>query len=145
MTNLAVEAAFDGMSFNTLLPEKIGMWQHFALVARSFGPGIWLLFSLTYSRGNYREFVNRWRIVLVLAFLLPVSVVLSRASHYELIRIQPHLEPFEVGVTWWRSFSPTANVLKDGLVYIYYGCCDTSIGLATVPLDELVEHTMRGK
>src|SRR4051794_38520729 len=39
---------------------------------------------------------------------------------------------------------PTATVLKNGLVYIYYGCCDTCIGLATVPLDELVEHTMRG-
>ena len=40
---------------------------------------------------------------------------------------------------------PTANVVKDGLLYIYYGCCDTCIALATVPLDELVEHTMSGK
>jgi predicted GH43/DUF377 family glycosyl hydrolase len=35
---------------------------------------------------------------------------------------------------------PTGAVVKDGLLWIYYGCCDTSIGLATVPLDELVEH-----
>ena len=35
---------------------------------------------------------------------------------------------------------PTGSVVKDGLLWIYYGCCDTSIGLATVPLDELVEH-----
>ena len=40
---------------------------------------------------------------------------------------------------------PTANVVKDGIVYIYYGCCDTAIGLATVPLDELVAHTMKGR
>ena len=34
---------------------------------------------------------------------------------------------------------PTGNVVKDGILYIYYGCCDTAIGLATVPLDELVD------
>ena len=39
---------------------------------------------------------------------------------------------------------PTANVVKDGLVYIYYGCTDTSIGLATVPLTELVDFVMAG-
>jgi predicted GH43/DUF377 family glycosyl hydrolase len=33
---------------------------------------------------------------------------------------------------------PTGNFIKDGLVYIYYGCCDTAIGLATVPVDELL-------
>ncbi len=38
---------------------------------------------------------------------------------------------------------PTAAVVKDGLVYIYYGCCDTSIGLATVPLTDLIGHVMQ--
>ena len=37
---------------------------------------------------------------------------------------------------------PTSTVLKDGLLYIYYGCCDSSISLATVPIDELVEHIL---
>jgi predicted GH43/DUF377 family glycosyl hydrolase len=35
---------------------------------------------------------------------------------------------------------PTGNVVKDGLLWIYYGCCDTAICLATVPLDDLVDH-----
>ena len=35
---------------------------------------------------------------------------------------------------------PTANVVVDDLLYVYYGCCDTSIGLATVPLKELVDY-----
>jgi predicted GH43/DUF377 family glycosyl hydrolase len=35
---------------------------------------------------------------------------------------------------------PTGNVIKDGLLWIYYGCCDTAIGLATVPLNDLVDH-----
>jgi len=35
---------------------------------------------------------------------------------------------------------PTANLVVGDLLYIYYGCCDTSIGLATVPLGELVDY-----
>ncbi|AZN42420.1 glycoside hydrolase family 130 protein [Paenibacillus albus] len=37
---------------------------------------------------------------------------------------------------------PTANVVKDGLLYIYYGATDTAICLATVPLDELVDYVI---
>ena len=33
---------------------------------------------------------------------------------------------------------PTACVEKNGLLYIYYGCCDTCIALATVPVKELL-------
>jgi predicted GH43/DUF377 family glycosyl hydrolase len=34
---------------------------------------------------------------------------------------------------------PTASVVKDGLIYLYYGVCDTAIALATCPLDRLVD------
>ncbi|RKP46741.1 glycosidase [Cohnella endophytica] len=40
---------------------------------------------------------------------------------------------------------PTANVMVDGLLYIYYGCCDASIGLATVPLYELLDALTGGE
>ncbi len=40
---------------------------------------------------------------------------------------------------------PTAAVVKDGLVYIYYGVCDTAIALATVPLKDLLAHVLRYK
>ena len=36
----------------------------------------------------------------------------------------------------------TGNVVRDGLLYLYYGVCDTAIALATVPLDEVVAHVM---
>lgn len=38
---------------------------------------------------------------------------------------------------------PTAAVVKDGLLHLYYGCCDTSISLATIELDALVAAVMR--
>ena len=44
-----------------------------------------------------------------------------------------------------NTIFPTANLVHNGDVYIYYGCCDTSISLATVPLKDLVDHVMREK
>lgn len=41
----------------------------------SFLPGIWLLFSLTYARGNYRDFLKKWKFPLTIAFAVPVSCV----------------------------------------------------------------------
>jgi beta-1,2-mannobiose phosphorylase / 1,2-beta-oligomannan phosphorylase len=38
---------------------------------------------------------------------------------------------------------PTSIINIDGMAYIYYGCCDSSIALATVPIDELVEHILK--
>jgi len=39
---------------------------------------------------------------------------------------------------------PTANVVKDGLIYLYYGVCDTAIALATAPLDAVLHEVMGG-
>ena len=43
-----------------------------------------------------------------------------------------------------NAIFPTAGVVVDGLLHLYYGACDTAICLATVPLDELVEHVLAG-
>jgi len=37
---------------------------------------------------------------------------------------------------------PTGNVVKDDILYIYYGCTDTAISLATVPLQEIIDFAM---
>ena len=34
---------------------------------------------------------------------------------------------------------PTANVLEDGLIYLYYGVCDTAIALATARLEDVLD------
>jgi len=54
----------------------------------------------------------------------------------------PIMEPEKyyerVGLVINNTVFPTANLIHDGLLYIYYGCCDTSISLATVPLEEML-------
>ena len=38
----------------------------------------------------------------------------------------------------------TGSVVVDGLLYLYYGVCDTAIAVATVPLAVLVEYVING-
>jgi len=58
--------------------------------------------------------------------------------------MEPEFYYERFGLVINNTVFPTANLVHNGDVYIYYGCCDTSIALATVPLDELVAHVMKG-
>jgi putative PEP-CTERM system histidine kinase len=112
MATLAVEALLDGISFNKLLPEEVAFWQNLALLTRSFLPGVWLCFSLTYSRGNFREFLARWRVLLLASLLLPAAVLVGLRS--ELVHVLSYKEP---ALGWWLSFAGAAKAL-DGLFLI---------------------------
>jgi putative PEP-CTERM system histidine kinase len=72
MLVLAAGSACYGLTLNSSEPEQMVMWQRRAFMALSFVPGMWLLFSLTYARGNHREFLKKWNTVLAGAFILPV-------------------------------------------------------------------------
>jgi putative PEP-CTERM system histidine kinase len=79
MALLAVESIFAGLTAAASTPEEMVYWQGWRLIAMSFLPGIWLFFSLSYGRGNYRQFLIQWRFVLGAAFLIPmVLMVLFR-------------------------------------------------------------------
>jgi putative PEP-CTERM system histidine kinase len=75
MVALAAESAFNGLSLKALAVGQVDWviyWQHWRLLAMAFLPGIWLFFSLTYSRGNHREFLQRWKLALLIFFLIPL-------------------------------------------------------------------------
>jgi putative PEP-CTERM system histidine kinase len=74
MLVLALESVFSGMSVDAVLPGRVIHWEILRLIAMSFLPGIWLLFSLCYSRGNAAEYLARWWLLLAAAFFLPVGL-----------------------------------------------------------------------
>src|SRR6266478_3227758 len=77
MAMLAAESAFAGLSTQALSPEKMVFWERFALITLSCLPGMWLLFSLSYSRGNYREILaGRWPLVAA-AFVIPIVLAVG--------------------------------------------------------------------
>src|ERR1035441_5208745 len=71
MAALAVENLFSRLSPDAVLLIIAADREFLGMVAISVLPGFWLFFSLTYARGNYREFLARWRIVLAVAFIAP--------------------------------------------------------------------------
>ncbi len=75
MILLVLESIFSGLAAQTDKgSEAIRYWQQWRLVAMSFLPGTWLLFSISYARGNAGEFLLRWRSMLVASFVLPVAI-----------------------------------------------------------------------
>lgn len=74
MVVFAAESFFTGLAANSLLIGNIAQWLGYAYGAVAFLPGVWLLFSLTYGRGNSREFVARWKYGLGAAFIAPLTL-----------------------------------------------------------------------
>jgi putative PEP-CTERM system histidine kinase len=107
MEVLAVESVLSGISLDASLPEKVIYWQTLAFVAQSCLPGMWLSFSLTYSRRDWRIFPLRWRLLLAAAFLFPVA--LSVGFRSELLHFTPESESGQVS---WLSFSGVAQALN---------------------------------
>ena len=112
MLVLAADNTIAGLSFQVSDPEKMRFWVSLDLIARSFLPGVWLFFSIVYWRGNYREFLARSWLLLLLAFLLPIGVSTWFGS--ALIRGLPYFDPAQ---TWRISFSLPGNLLN-GLILI---------------------------
>jgi len=77
MTALGAESAFDALGIQAVSPAETLDWQRLRLVATALIPGIWLTFSLCYSRGNYREFLRRWWLMVAAAFFLPLALVVG--------------------------------------------------------------------
>src|SRR5258705_466312 len=91
MALLAAEATLNGVSLCAVLPETVLSLQKVRLLVASFLPGTWFLFSLSYSRGNYQEFLTRARRLLVVAFVLPV--VLTFGFHGSLLVKATQINP----------------------------------------------------
>ena len=58
--------------------------------------------------------------------------IMSPEEDHELNGLYPH------GVVF-----PTGNVVVDGLLYVYYGCADRCIGVATADFDRLVHYVLQ--
>lgn len=76
MFALSVESVFNGLALDARYPEEQIFWEQCRLVTMSFLPGTWLFFSLSYGRGNYRDFLLRWRFILAAAFLVPMGLAI---------------------------------------------------------------------
>ena len=111
MLLFSIESILTALSFHQSSADSAAFWQNLAFFVKSFLPGVWLLFSLTYSRANYREFLGRSRLLLVAFFLFPLCWVGSlHAPFFEITTYEPPLEG------WAFRFSDTAKILNAAIL-----------------------------
>ncbi len=78
-----------------------------------------------------------YRVGVMLLDLKNPERVIARSPEF-ILEPQEYYERF--GLVIPNVVFPTANVVKDGTIFIYYGCADTCISVATVGLEELVDY-----
>lgn len=72
---LAAEGVFNGLALESTAAEEVLKWQEWRLKITGLLPSVWLCFSLIYGRGNFREYLQRWKFTI--AGLLVAGVALS--------------------------------------------------------------------
>ncbi len=75
MIVLALEEVFIGLSAEAVLSSEVIRWQYLKVLATAFSLGSWLLFSLSFARTNYKEFLEKWKWIALGVFALPLALV----------------------------------------------------------------------
>ena len=75
MLVLALRETLVGLGAQATLPLAALRWQRLGWIVTTVLPGSWLLFSLSFARSNDRDFLARWKWVVVGALALPLVVV----------------------------------------------------------------------
>ena len=84
---LAIDSLLTGFSLHATQLSEVLRGQTLGLIVKSFVPAGWLVFSLTYWRGDYRESLARWKIPLAIIALLPIG--LSLGFRQQLLELTP--------------------------------------------------------
>ena len=107
MLTFALESLFGAIGHDALVPERAAFWETLTLVTKSFLPGVWLTFSLTYSRANYRDFLVRSRWLIIGFFLIPLlSLPALYTPFLDVVAYEPPVQG------WGVRFSELAKILN---------------------------------
>ena len=89
MLVLALEAVFQCLSYRAATFEGVAYYGRLRFMVSAFLPGTWLLFGLTYARANYREFLKRWKWIVLTLYAAPALLAVSfRNSLFEITGLE---------------------------------------------------------
>jgi putative PEP-CTERM system histidine kinase len=97
---LGLVEVFRGLSRQGSSAEEMLYWQEVRIVLFAFVPGTCLIFSLSFARPNYREYLRRWIFVIAGVYVLPVLTVLL---------YRPFFEALPVEDLWARTIIPLGH------------------------------------
>ena len=143
MALLAAEAFCAAQALGGVTRDEILFWNRYRLALTAAVPAIWLVFSLSYSRGNAGEFLQRWRWLCLGYVVVPLSAALLWPEGlFERLEVPVGLEGLWVMRLGWlgkalkvslvvgavlvlmnleRTFRMAAGVLRWRIKYIVLG------------------------
>ncbi|MGI9087621.1 MAG: XrtA/PEP-CTERM system histidine kinase PrsK [Chthoniobacterales bacterium] len=107
MAALACESALIGAGFREAAMNRIVFWQTSILQGKAFLPAVWLCFSVTFSRGNSREFLRKSWPLLALLLVLPIALVFWQSDHLLIV-----VAADEAKSHWFLNYSFAAKILN---------------------------------
>ena len=107
MLVFALESLFGAIWREVVNPESAAFWGTLTLVTKSFVPGVWVCFSLTYSRGSARTLSARAWFLVLAALVIPIGM--SLVFRDQLVPVSPYTEP---GADWWVPSNAAAKILN---------------------------------
>ena len=76
MALFGIKALLTGLAAQASFADDMLHLQWYRLLASSLLPGVWLMFSISFARANYREFLSRWKWIIAGLFIVPLSLAL---------------------------------------------------------------------
>jgi putative PEP-CTERM system histidine kinase len=107
MLVFALESVFGAIWREAVTPESAAFWATLTLVTKSFVPGVWVCFSLTYSRGSARTLPARAWLLVLAALLIPIGM--SLVFRDQLVPASPYTAP---DADWWVRSNAAAKILN---------------------------------
>jgi putative PEP-CTERM system histidine kinase len=107
MLIFALENLFGAKWREADVAETAAFWGSLTLVMKALFPGIWICFSLTYSRGSPRTLPLRSRLLILAAFIIPVGISLIFKN--QLLPVSPYSD---VDANWWVRSHAAARTLN---------------------------------
>ena len=125
MAVLALEAFFNGLVTQAGLPGNAIRWQQWRLMAMAAMSGTWLLFVLSFGRGDFRPVLAKRKWVVLATFLIPLVFVVLLWSY------------FFQDVSFHRDYGWVFELSLSGYVFHIWFL------LSLVPLVMILERTLR--
>src|SRR5438105_14035213 len=107
MLVFGLESLFGAICRQAVNPESAAFWGTLTLVTKSFVPGVWVCFSLTYSRGSARPLPARAWFLVLAALVIPIGM--SLVFRDQLVPVSPYTE---LGSGCCVPSNRSANIVK---------------------------------
>ena len=89
MLVVAAESALAAALRDSASVGEMLIWQKFKNMAAALSLPGWLMFSICYSRGNYRESLHRWKWVIALFSAIPILAAFGFSDQLAVVQDQP--------------------------------------------------------